>query len=240
MNNIDVIVQARIGSSRLPGKVIKYLEDKIVLDHVIERLKKSKKLRHIIIATSILEQDDIIYNHCMKNNILCFRGSEKNVLERYYEASKKYKSNYIVRVTSDCPLIDASYIDLMIEKYFELKLNYLGPKYFGDHKFPDGFNIEIFNFKVLTEAYNNALEDEKEHVTTYIIKKYSEYKYEYSLKNNYENLIFDKLHLSLDTEEDYQLLKDIFKNVYLKNKNFTLEDVLQYLNNNKNLLKSIP
>jgi len=232
MYNIDIIVQARIGSSRLPGKVMKYLEDKIVLDHVIERLQKSKYVRNVIICTSNEIQDDLIYEHCLQNNIKCFRGSELNVLERYYETATFYKSEYIVRVTSDCPLVDPKYIDLMIEKYFELNQQYLGPKYYGNHKFPDGFNGEIFNYQVLKEAYENASENEKEHVTTYIIKKYNMIEFDYPIDYlNYKDINFADLHLSLDTSEDYELLKKIFHNVYLKNNHFQIEDVLEFLDN---------
>ena len=232
MNNIDIIVQARIGSSRLPGKVMKYLEDKIVLDHVIERLKKSKYVRNIIICTSTKIQDDLIYKHCQQNNIKCFRGSELNVLERYYVTATFYKSEYIVRVTSDCPLVDPKYIDLMIEKYFELNQQYLGPKYYGNHKFPDGFNGEIFNYNVLKEAYENASESEKEHVTTYIIKKYNMIEFDYPIEYlKYTNINFAHLHLSLDTPEDYELLKNIFHNVYLKKNHFHIEDILDFLDN---------
>jgi spore coat polysaccharide biosynthesis protein SpsF len=230
MKKIDIIIQARIGSTRLYGKVMKKLEDKIVLDHVIDRVSKAKKIRNVIICTSTMEQDNAIFEHCKKRNILCFRGSEKNVLNRYYETAKFYDSEIIVRLTSDCPLFDPTYIDNMINKYFELNVKYLGPKYYGQHKFPDGFNCEIFSFDVLKEAELNANENEKEHVSTYIIKKYSLHQYEYKLKGKYDNIKLDELHLSLDTPEDYELLKNIFNNVYTKNNDFTIDDVLKYLN----------
>lgn len=229
--NIDIIVQARFGSTRLPGKVMKFLEDKIVLEHVIERLRKTKYARNVIVCTSILEQDDIIFDFCRDKHILCFRGSEQNVLERYYETAKKFGSEYIVRVTSDCPLVDVKYIDLMIEKYFELNLHYLCPKYYGNHMFPDGFNGEIFNFDLLQEAYKNANIHEIEHVTTYIIKKYKIIEYDYPIDyKKYKNINFSNLHLSLDTPADYILLTQIYKHVYKINNNFGLEDVLDYLN----------
>jgi spore coat polysaccharide biosynthesis protein SpsF len=227
---VDIIVQARTGSSRLPNKVMKYLEDKLVLDHVIDRLQKSKYARQVIICTSTKKEDDIIQEHCQKKNIKCFRGSELNVLERYYETATFYKSEYIVRVTSDCPLIDPKYIDFMIEKYFELKQQYLGPKYYGNHKFPDGFNGEIFNYQVLKEAFENANENEKEHVTTYIMKKYKTFEFDYPIDyQKYQSIDFSNLHLSLDNKEDYELLKNIFNHVYLKKNYFELEDVLDYL-----------
>ena len=229
--NIDIIVQARIGSSRLPGKVIKLLQDKIVLQHDVERLRKSKYVRNVIICTSTLNQDNIIYDFCITHNILCFRGSEQNVLERYYETAKYFNSEYILRVTSDCPLVDARFLDLMIEKYFEMNLNYLGPKYFGNHKFPDGFNGEIFHFNLLKEANENADIHEKEHVTTYIIKKYKTLEFEYPVNyEKYKNIDFSNLHLSLDTPEDYILLQKIYKNVYKNKNDFGIEDVLEYLN----------
>ena len=237
MKNIDIIIQARMGSTRLPGKVMKKIEDKVVLDHVIDRVSRAKNIRNVIICTSTLEQDNIIAEHCKQRNIKCYRGSEKNVLNRYYETAKFYGSDTIIRLTSDCPLFDPNFIDMMIDKYFELELQYIGPKYYGQHQFPDGFNCEIFSFDILKEAELNANENEREHVSTYIIKKYSSTKYEYDyyceLQNKYNNIKFDELHLSLDTQEDYELIKNIYKHVYLSKNDFTLEDVLQYLNNLK-------
>jgi len=103
MKNVDVIIQARMGSSRLPGKIMKKIEDKTVLDHVIDRVSKATKIRHVIICTSTMEQDNIVFEHCKSRNIKCFRGSELNVLNRYYETAKFYGSETIVRLTSDCP-----------------------------------------------------------------------------------------------------------------------------------------
>jgi spore coat polysaccharide biosynthesis protein SpsF len=229
--NIHIIVQARTGSSRLPNKVMKYLEDKIVLQHVYDRLKESKYSQKVIITTTTNVSDTIIVDYCINNNIEVFRGSELNVLNRYYETAKYYKSDIIVRVTSDCPLIDVKFIDMMIDYYLKSNLKYLGPKYFGNHKFPDGFNGEIFNFDVLEEANNNANINQKEHVTTYIIDKYKKEEFTYPiLYQKYKNIDFTDLHLSLDTPEDYNLLKKIFKNVYLKKNNFHLEDILKFLN----------
>ena len=229
--NIHIIVQARTGSSRLPNKVMKYLEDKIVLQHVYDRLKESKYAQKVIITTTTNISDNIIVDYCLNNNIEVFQGSELDVLNRYYETAKYYKSDIIIRVTSDCPLVDINYIDMMIDYYSKSDLKYLGPKYFGNHKFPDGFNGEIFSFDVLEEANNNANEYQKEHVTTYIIEKYKKEEFTYPiLYQKYRNIHFSNLHLSLDTEGDYKLLKKIFKNVYLKKNNFQLEDVLKFLN----------
>ena len=229
--NIHIIIQARTCSTRLPNKVMKYLEDKIVLQHVYDRLKKSNYAQKVIITTTTNISDNIIVDYCLNNNIEVFQGSELDVLNRYYETAKYYKSDIIIRVTSDCPLVDINYIDMMIDYYSKSDLKYLGPKYFGNHKFPDGFNGEIFSFDVLEEANNNSNEYQKEHVTTYIIEKYKKEEFTYPiLYQKYRNIHFSNLHLSLDTEGDYKLLKKIFKNVYLKKNNFQLEDVLKFLN----------
>ena len=230
---IDIIIQARTGSTRLPNKVMKLLEDKIVLHHVIHRVRQSKFARNVIVCTTDKSDDDIICNFCKTHNIRYFRGSEMNVLERYFKTAEYFNSKYIVRVTSDCPLIDHVYIDMMIEKYFELQLEYLGPKFYGNRKFPDGFNGEIFSYGKLQEANKNANEFEREHVTTYIINKYKTVEFNYPIAyNNFDNILFSQLHLSLDTQDDYILLQDIFKNVYLKKKHFGIVDVLNYLNTN--------
>lgn len=111
----------------------------------------------------------------------------------------------------------------------EVILPYLCPKYYGNHKFPDGFNGEIFNYHILKEANENANENEKEHVSTYIIKKYKTFEFDYPIDyQKYQSIDFSNLHLSLDTKEDYELLKNIFHNIYLKKNNFELEDVLDY------------
>lgn len=134
----------------------------------------------------------------------------------------KYSNSKVILVVNV-----ASYWGLTNKNYKELQ--YLYNKYKSD-----GFNCEIFSFNVLKEAELNANENEKEHVTTYIINKYSSIEYEYdyycNLEKKFNNIKFDKLHLSLDTQEDYKLLKNIFKNVYLKKNNFRLDDVLRYLN----------
>jgi len=225
---IHVIIQARMGSSRLPGKVMRKIEDKVVLQHVVDRVKLSKKINKVIIATSIKKEDNLIADYCLKNKILFFRGSETDVLERYYKTAKYFKSDIIIRITSDCPLIDAKYIDLMIDEYLKLNIPYLGPKYFGNHKFPDGFNCEIFSFNALKEAYLNGKEDEREHVTTYLIRNYLTHEFKYPLCKKY-NVKLENLHLSLDTQEDFELITKIYSNLYLNNKYFGLEDVLSFL-----------
>jgi spore coat polysaccharide biosynthesis protein SpsF len=120
-----------MGSSRFPGKIMKYIEDKVVLQHVVDRCKMSKNIDKIIVATTNKKDDDIIEKYCIDNNILYYRGDENNVLERYYLTTTTFNSDIIIRVTSDCPLIDYNIIDNMIEYFKENNLKFLQPKYFN-------------------------------------------------------------------------------------------------------------
>ena len=166
-NKIACILQARLSSTRLPGKILLNGFDKPLLLHTVERLKKSKKLDKIVIATTTLKIDDIIVDICKKNKINFFRGHPTNLLSRYYNCAKKFNLKNIVRITSDCPLMDHRVIDLMIQKYNQKKIDYLSNIH--PPSLPDGFDIEIFTFEILKKAYLFANQDfQKEHVTPYI------------------------------------------------------------------------
>ena len=251
MNKISIIIQARIGSSRFPSKIFKKLNDKIVLEHVINRLKRCKNINNIIIATTTNCEDDIIADFCSKNSILYYRGSEDNVLDRYYQTALISGSDIIVRLTSDCPLVDPEIVDDMISEFLKVNGDFFMDKceiaqmeYYNENQevhsfFPDGFDCEMFTFNALKNAYQNAtLSYEKEHVSPYISKNYNVQKYKIALNKDYENLNLDSLHLSLDTEHDYEVLQNIFNNVYVKKNLFNIHDVLEYLNMNPHVLKN--
>merc|ERR1712072_1109200 len=160
---------------RLPGKVMKVLSNKMVIEHVIERLHRCQNVNNIIITTTTNSEDDEIAKFCSNNNILFYRGSENNVLERYYQTALISSSDIIIRMTCDCPLIDPTIIDKMLANFIELNIDYYQPEYYnGNYAFPDGFDCEIFTFEILKQAFLNAtLPEEKEHVTPYIRKYYN-------------------------------------------------------------------
>ena len=163
---IGCIVQARMGSSRLPGKVLKKIQNRTILDYVISQIKFSKKINKIVIATTTNENDKIIVDFCIEKNILYFRGNEKDVLDRYYECAKKFNFQKIVRITSDNPLIEPQIIDKCIEKYEKSNCDYLSTEH--PPTFPQGYAVEIFSFEVLENAWKNARKpSEREHVTPY-------------------------------------------------------------------------
>ena len=240
---ISVIIQARMGSSRLPRKILKNLNNQPAIIYMYNRLKKSKKINDIIICTSTNREDDKLCELLKENNIKFYRGSEEDVLDRYYQTALISDTDIIIRCTGDCPLIDYKIIDDMIEKFKKNEEKYYVMEYKLNSSFPDGFAFEIFTFDVLEEAYKNTKDEHDiEHVTPYIVRKYENklnyYKiYDTDLKkfkDIYKNINFNNLHLSIDTLQDFELIKNIVNN--FKDKEYELKDVLEYINNNSNLL----
>ena len=169
-NKVIAIVQARMGSTRLKNKVLKKINGKYVILLLLERLSKSKKLNDIIVAIPKNKENDRLNNILLKNSYKVFRGSENNVLSRYYEAALKYKTNVIVRITGDCPLVDPILVDNVIKKFQHSKLDYYSN--ISPPTFPDGFDVEIFSLSALRKAnFETLLQNDKEHVTKYILRK---------------------------------------------------------------------
>ena len=167
--NIVAIIQARMGSTRLPGKVLMEVQGEPLLKIMMSRAVKSKLINKIVIATSHLPKDDQIQEFCQKYSYECFRGSENDVLSRYYDCAKKLRADVIVRLTGDCPLIDPEIIDDVIYYYTEKKVDYaantLPPE---TSTFPDGSDVEVFSYEALEKAYKKVKKDsEREHVTHY-------------------------------------------------------------------------
>ena len=227
---ISAIIQARISSNRLRGKILKKIKSLSVLEILILRLKRSKKLNEIVIACSDNVADKKIINLCKKLNVKYFVGPEKNVLKRFYLAAKKFNLSNILRITSDCPLIDHKVIDKLIEKYssgkFDYASNTLEPSY------PDGLDIEIFKFDLLKERYMSSKNKfEKEHVTSGMLNA-NKYKL-FSLKMNKN---YSMLRITLDTIYDFNILKKLF--IYFKyNFKINLNEILKLYDKNPSFFK---
>ncbi len=224
--NTGVIVQARMTSTRLPGKVLRelpYGSGVSVLEQVIDRLTRARKIDTIIIATTINSADDKIVDITKKKKVSCFRGSETDVLSRYYLAAKKNRLDIVVRVTSDCPCIDPEIVDLIITEHVKQKVDYTANSL--DKTYPHGLDAEVFNFDVLEHAYKNAKKDyDKEHVTPYIRMHFDIFKI-LSMRAPVE-LNAPDIRITLDTEEDYSLLCCVYDYLYSKNKYFNAYDVV--------------
>ena len=164
---VTVIIQARMASTRLPGKVMKEVLGKPLLSYLIERIRCCKGVKDIILATTLNPEDDIIAMLGGKKGVNIFRGSENNVLKRFHEAATTFDAMHIMRITADCPLIDPDILYMLIEYYFAENMDYVSNC--ACSTLPDGLDAEIFNFEALDYAYKHALlTSELEHVTPYI------------------------------------------------------------------------
>ena len=223
------IVQARLDSTRLPGKVLKKYNKIALLELLIKRLQRSKKINKIVVATSISSTNLKIKKLCAKLNIHCYRGSETDLIDRYYKVAKLFKSKNIIRVTGDCPLIDPKVVDQVVDKFFLNKVDYaantMPPTY------PDGFDIEIFNFKSLEQAWKSSRKIKKfrEHVTTYIRENKKLKKINLKYKKDYSFL-----RLTVDEPVDLMVIKNILKN-FTNIYNFGIEEIIQLYKKNKSL-----
>ena len=235
---IGAIIQARTASTRLPGKVLKelpYNSGITCLEQVIRRVKKSKKLNDIIIATTKEKEDNEIIDIAKKEDIKYFRGSKENVLSRYYFAAKENNTDLIVRITSDCPCIDVDITDLTIDDHINKMADYTTNSLV--RTYPHGLDVEVFNFNTLEKAYKNATKDyEKEHVTPYINR--NPQKFKINIVKAPKELYAPDIRITLDTEEDYALLCAVYDYLYPKNKYFNAYDIVN-LFNKKSWLKLI-
>ena len=207
---IAAIIQARLGSKRFPNKILKKINNKeTVLDYIVDRIGKSKKIDKIIITTTKNKIDDKIERHLKKKKILFFRGSENNVLSRYYFCSKKFKVNLIIRITSDCPLVDPKVIDKMIDVFQKKKLDYLANTApIKKPMWPDGSDIEIFSYQALKKAFRLCKNKfYREHVTFFFWKRKKKYFKIDQYENKYD---WSNFRYTLDYSEDLKVIKSCF------------------------------
>ncbi|GAA6170847.1 glycosyltransferase family protein [Colwellia sp. KU-HH00111] len=222
--SINVILQARLSSTRLPGKVLKDIVNKPMLALQIERIKRAEFIDNIIVATSVEQADDAIEQLCNKLAIPCFRGSLNDVLDRFYSTQLAFPSDHIVRLTGDCPLIEPTIIDQVIDLHLKQAADYtsncLTPC------LPDGLDVEVFTHKALTVSWQQAVKpSEREHVTQYM-RNHSEL---FRLINFQYQPDLSKHRWTVDEPSDFTLIKTIYENLYPINPNFTMQDVLALL-----------
>ncbi|AFM42723.1 spore coat polysaccharide biosynthesis protein F, CMP-KDO synthetase [Desulfosporosinus acidiphilus SJ4] len=225
---VGIIIQARMTSTRLPGKILLPVMGKALLEYQVERLKRVKRADEIIIATTINETDQPIIDLASRLGIKIFRGSEEDVLARYFGAAKENGLEVVVRITSDCPLIDPAVVSLVIDTYLK---NLDSCDYVSSclHRtFPRGMDTEAFPFEILKETYEKAVDQPyREHVTPYIY----EHDDRYRLLNVPYLMDASQYRLTVDTPEDFVLIELILKELYPGNPFFKLEDVLELMKN---------
>lgn len=227
---IDAIIQARMGSSRLPGKVLMKLNGASVLQCLINQLAYSKLLNRKIIATSTNEEDNVIFEYAKTTAINLFRGNSLDVLDRYYQCAKYFSIQHIVRITADCPLIDPQIIDKTIELYKKSNFDYVNN--FHKRTFPSGTEVEVFSFSTLEKTWKNAKKSsEREHVTSYINNNPDQFsigfiKYHEDLSN---------LHWTVDRIEDLNFVRVLYSKI--QKKPILVEDILKVIKDDPSVLE---
>jgi spore coat polysaccharide biosynthesis protein SpsF len=237
-NKVDIIVEARLGSLRFPGKVLKKLGNKTALEVMIERLKYIPGVDDIIIATTNNKEDTKISQIAKKNKVKFYRGSEKDVLKRVLMAAKKFKTEIIVEITGDNPLIDYKISSKVINFFLRniKKYDYVSNDVAlylekNSNIYPLGFNTKVFSTKLLQKVDRIAKHSlDREHVVNYIVKNFKKYRIfnvdlpKFLKKKNFR--------LTMDYKEDYEVIKKVYDNLYPKNKKFTSKDIVNYFRNN--------
>lgn len=225
-----IIIQARMGSSRLPGKVLLSLEGKTILEHIISRLQRSQLADLVMVATSVKNIDQPIADLMSKVGIKCYRGDEHDVLSRYYFAAKEVGANTVVRCNGDCPLIDPDVVDKIISSYYDNNLNCDYVSNILEPTYPTGMHTEVFSFSALEKAYKEAIDPlEREHVTPYLYRNPNLFKLSNVCIS--ENLSWHRW--TLDFPEDLILISRIYAALYPNDICFGMSDILKLLTVNK-------
>ena len=231
------VIQARMGSTRLPGKVMMEVCGRTIIGHVILRVRACPQVDEVVVATTVKPTDDVIVTESEKHGAKCFRGSEHDVLERYYLAAKAYNAEIVVRVTSDCPLFDPYLLSRMLE-YFSAersrgrKIDYLSNSL--RRTYPRGLDAEIFLFVALEHAYMESSRSyEREHVTPYIYQHPGLFTIRHFAGDS--DCSFHRW--TLDTEEDLKLIEEIYSSLDRNGNLFTTGEVLKLFEAKPNLIK---
>lgn len=224
-----IITQARYGSSRLPGKVLKKIGTQTLLDVHLKRLKTSTLASQVMVATTFEAEAEDILAIARENSCLSFKGDLNDVLDRFYQSARSYGANVVVRVTSDCPLNEGAEIDVLLKAFFESDIDYLSNIH--PPTFPDGVDIEIFTFSALERAWKEGREKkEREHVTPYIWGHPEIFR----MKNVRQDEDMSQFRLTVDTSEDFDLVSKLFLALGTER---PWRDYVEHLKRNPDLLK---
>jgi spore coat polysaccharide biosynthesis protein SpsF len=221
---IIAVLQARVSSTRLPGKVLKPILGVPMLEHHLERLSEVRCIDRLIVATSIQPDDDPIVELCRRRKVECFRGKLDDVLDRYYRAVESYRPDAVVRLTGDCPLADPEVIDEGIEYFCNDDYDYVSNCV--ERTYPIGLDAEIFRFEALRQAWREAqLPSEREHVTPFI-KNHPERFVLGQFKNDID---LSHHRWTVDEPEDFEFVRAVYQALYLQKPRFSMHDILYLL-----------
>jgi spore coat polysaccharide biosynthesis protein SpsF len=238
MSQPVAMIQARMGSTRLPGKVLKPILGRPMLWHIVQRVKAVGSLTDVVVVTSEHEQDQAIRDFCRSETISVFSGSESDVLDRFYQAAAVYAADPIVRVTGDCPLVDPVLIERVLKIFSTGSWDHVsvatgaGALYLNRGRFPDGLDAECFSFAALQRAWNAAAApSDREHVTPYIWRVPERFRCHLVTADQ----DFSELRWTVDHEEDFLMITRIYEALYREERPFQFGEVIDYLRNRPEL-----
>jgi spore coat polysaccharide biosynthesis protein SpsF len=216
------LIQARMSSSRLPGKVLQDIAGQPMLMRVIRRAQQARSVDSVAVITSTQGEDDAIERLCQENGIACFRGSLDDVLDRYYQAAIYYQADFVVRLTADCPLLDPIIIDKVVQTFHQGTFDYVSNAL--ECTYPDGLDTEIFRFGALERAWNEArLKSEREHVTAYIYN----HPELFQLGSVRQEPDLSSWRWTVDTSRDLEFVRAIYN--FFKREEFGMDEILKLL-----------
>lgn len=223
INNIIAIIQARVSSTRLPGKILAELAGKPLLYHVVSRVKQAKTITKVIVATTDKPNDNETEKCCKKIGVDCFRGSEDDVLDRFYQAAKYFSANLVVRLTADCPLLDPVIIDRVVDVFKKGNYDYVSNVI--EPTFPDGLDTEVFSFEALERAWKEAvIKSEREHVTPFIRKSSNLFR----LANVKNEIDLSAMRWTVDEPADLEFVRRVYAH-FGPNQLFGIADIVALL-----------
>lgn len=218
------ILQARMSSSRLPGKVLLPLLGESMLARQIERVRRAQLINHLVVATSSAPTDDLIAQECARIGVACYRGSLDDVLDRFEQAARPHSPQHVLRLTADCPLADPQLIDQVIARHLASGADYTTNT--NPPSFPDGLDAEILRYAVLHIAWREAkLTSDREHVTLYVARQPDRFVVE-TLASETD---LSALRWTVDEPDDFELVERIYTSLYPRNAAFDTQDVLRLL-----------
>lgn len=227
---IIAIIQARMASKRLPGKVLKKINDVPLLGYQLKRVERAGLINKVVVATSLNEEDDRIEDFCRENNTCCFRGSQDDVLSRYYQCAKKYNAEVVVRLTADCPLSDPKVIDEAVKLYKSGSFDFVANTVPVDtSKYPDGSDVEVFSMRALERAHKECSDKhDREHVTFYF------WKYDNGFRKAQLDSADDysKYRFTVDYPEDLEVVEFIARNLDREGKFGHIKEIVEIIDSN--------
>lgn len=221
--NIVTIIQARFGSTRLPGKVLLDIAGRPMLEHVVRRVQRSRIARQTVVATTALRRDDVIVELCRSLGVPTYRGSEEDVIDRYHGAARQFEAEAVVRITADCPLLDAAVMDRVLAAFLENRPDYASNTLV--RTYPRGLDTEVFTRAALEAAWREAsAKEHRVHVTPYLYLTPGRFR-TFSVEDSPD---YSDLRLTVDTEEDLELVRQVYEHLGREGR-FTWMDVVDLM-----------